>query len=53
MLQRALNAELPRDMAVLAVEEMPAGFHPIRDVLRKRYRYVIHDGPVRDVFRRH
>ena len=52
VLQRALNAELPHDVAVLEAEEMPAGFHPIRDALRKRYRYVIHDGPVRDVFRR-
>ncbi len=52
VLRRALNAELPHDVAVLQVEEMPADFHPIRDVQRKRYRYVIHDGPVRDVFRR-
>ena len=52
VLRRALNAELPRDVAVLAVEEMPEGFHPIRDAQRKRYRYLIHDGPVRDVFRR-
>jgi tRNA pseudouridine38-40 synthase len=52
VLGRALNAQLPRDVAVLAVEDMPEGFHPIRDALRKRYRYLIHDGPVRDVFRR-
>ncbi len=52
VMQKALEAELPRDIAVLAVEEAPAGFHPIRDVVRKQYRYVIHDGPVRDVFRR-
>jgi tRNA pseudouridine38-40 synthase len=52
VLQRALNAELPHDVAVLAVEEVPGSFHPIRDAHRKRYRYVIHDGPVRDVFRR-
>ncbi len=52
VLRRALNAELPHDVAVLAAEQMPEGFHPIRDALRKRYRYLIHDGPVRDVFRR-
>lgn len=52
VLQRALNAELPRDMAVLAAAEVPLAFHPIRDALRKRYRYQIHDGP-RDVFARH
>lgn len=51
-LQRALNAELPRDVAVLDVRDVPEGFHPIRDAVAKRYRYVIHDGPVRDVFRR-
>ena len=28
-------------------------FHATRDAVRKRYRYVIHDGPVRDVFARH
>ena len=51
-LLRALNAVLPEDVAVLDAVEVPAGFHPIRDALRKRYRYVIHDGPVRDVFER-
>jgi tRNA pseudouridine38-40 synthase len=51
VLKRALNYELPRDMAALAVEESP-GFHARRDSTRKRYRYIIHDGPVRDVFRR-
>jgi len=49
---RALNANLPGDIAVLDVAEAPPGFHPIRDVARKHYRYVIHDGAVRDVFSR-
>jgi len=48
---RALNAHLPRDMAVLSAEDVPAGFNALRDAVGKRYRYVIHDGPVRDVFR--
>jgi tRNA pseudouridine38-40 synthase len=52
VLRRALNAELPHDVAVLNAADVPECFHPIRDALRKRYRYVIHDGPVRDVFRR-
>ena len=52
VLLRAINAVLPHDIAVLDAAETPEGFHPIRDVLRKRYRYVIHDGPVRDVFQR-
>ena len=51
VLQRALNAELPRDVVVLQLNEAPPGFHPIRDAVRKRYRYVIHDGSVRDTFR--
>lgn len=50
---RALNANLPHDVAVLDVAEVSDDFHPIADVLRKRYRYLIDDGPIRDVFRRH
>ena len=53
VLLRALNANLPHDVAVLEVAEVPAGFHPTYHAVRKRYRYAIHDGPVRDVFRRH
>ncbi len=53
VLCRALNANLPEDVAVLEVSEAPEGFHPISHVRRKRYRYLIHDGPVRDVFSRH
>ncbi len=53
VLRRALNAELPRSMAVLDVAEAPAGFHATHDAVRKRYRYVIYDGPVRPVFQRH
>jgi tRNA pseudouridine38-40 synthase len=52
-LRRALNAHLPSDMAVLEVIDAPEGFHPTRQAVRKRYRYLIHDGPVREVFRRH
>ncbi len=52
VLRRALCAELPEDVAVLAVEEAAEGFHAIRDATAKRYRYEIDDGPVRDVFRR-
>ena len=52
-LQRALSAELPDDIVALAVEEAAPGFHARRHAVRKRYRYVIHDGPRTDVFRRH
>jgi tRNA pseudouridine38-40 synthase len=50
--RRALNANLPRDIAVLAVEEAPEGFHATHHARSKRYRYRIDNGPVRDVFRR-
>jgi tRNA pseudouridine38-40 synthase len=53
VLLRALNANLPRDIAVLDAAEVAEGFHPICHAIRKRYRYTIHDGLVRDVFRRH
>jgi tRNA pseudouridine38-40 synthase len=49
---RALNAELPRDIAVLEAADVPEGFHATLHAKRKRYRYMIHNGPVRDVFRR-
>lgn len=52
VLRRALNAELPEDVAVLDAADVSEGFHPTRDAVRKRYRYVIHDGPVRNVFQR-
>lgn len=51
-LRRALHANLPDDIAVLDVTRAKDGFHAIRDAVRKRYRYVIHDGPVPDVFAR-
>jgi tRNA pseudouridine38-40 synthase len=48
---RALNAWLPSDVAVLEARDAPPGFHARKSALRKTYRYVLHDGPVRDVFR--
>jgi tRNA pseudouridine38-40 synthase len=52
VLWRALNAELPYDMSALTVEDAPSGFYAQREAKRKRYRYVICDYRVRDVFRR-
>jgi len=52
VLRRALNAVLPHDIAVLALEDAPAGFHAINDALSKRYRYRVQTGPLRDVFLR-
>jgi tRNA pseudouridine38-40 synthase len=51
-LRRALNANLPGDVRVLAVTEAAAGFHAVRDALRKTYRYVLQDGGVPDPFTR-
>ena len=53
VMRQALNAELPRDMVVHAVSQAPYGFHARRDAVRKRYRYVIYDGPLANVFARH
>jgi tRNA pseudouridine38-40 synthase len=52
VIQRALNAELPNDIVVLVAAEAPAGFDPIRHAHRKSYRYIVHDGPLTDVFSR-
>lgn len=51
-LQAALNAELPEDVVVLDCREIPGEFHAIRDCVRKRYRYVIHNSPIRPVLGR-
>jgi tRNA pseudouridine38-40 synthase len=53
VLQRALNAELPRDILVLTAAESFAGFDASRDAVRKRYRYMIHNDALPDLFRRH
>jgi tRNA pseudouridine38-40 synthase len=52
VLQRALNAVLPDDIAVLEISETHERFHPTYHAVKKRYRYLIHNGPVRDIFRR-
>lgn len=49
-LQTALNAVLPRDIAVLTVREMPPQFHARYDCTGKSYRYLILNRAVRDPF---
>jgi tRNA pseudouridine38-40 synthase len=49
---RALNAHTPRDISVRDVNEAPHGFHATRDAKSKRYRYVIDDHRLPDVFQR-
>jgi tRNA pseudouridine38-40 synthase len=48
----ALNARLPEDVVVREAADVPAGWDANRDARRKLYRYVIHDGPVPDLFLR-
>ena len=40
---RALNGFLPYDIRVLHAQGVPLAFHPIRDAVSKRYRYLIDD----------
>lgn len=47
---RGLNAVLPDDVVVRAVEPAPDGFHATHDALRKTYRYQFHNGPVPPLF---
>lgn len=49
-LLRALNVNLPRDVAVLRCEEAPEGFHPRYSAKGKRYLYHLYDSPVRSPF---
>ena len=51
-LVKAVNAHLPADVVVRAAEDVPQAFDANRDAKRKLYRYVIHDGPVPDLFLR-
>ena len=47
-----LNAKLPEDVGVRAVEIAPAGFHATHDARRKRYRYLIYNDHRRPIFAR-
>ena len=53
-LQRALNAVLPEDVAVLALSDASPGFHPRYDALSRLYRYTVWNHPLRNpLSRRH
>src|SRR5687767_2250002 len=52
-LHRALNAVLPNDVAVVAVEDAPERFHATHHAVAKHYRYQIHNGRTPSVFDRH
>ena len=50
-LQRALNATLPADIAVLELEQAADIFHPRYDAVSRAYRYDIHNARVRNPVR--
>jgi tRNA pseudouridine38-40 synthase len=50
--RRALNGQLPCDVRVLAVDEVPAGFHARFSARRKTYRYRIACGAIASPFER-
>ena len=47
---RAVNAHLPADVIIREAAEVPQAFDANHDAIRKLYRYIIHDGPVPDIF---
>mgnify|MGYP000210642379 CR=1 FL=1 len=51
-LRNALNANLPDDIAVLAVQEAAPDFHPRYAALKRSYLYRLYVAPVRDPLRR-
>ncbi len=51
-LNRALNANLPGDIAVRSVEESSHTFHPRYDARRRAYRYLIYNASRRSPLRR-
>ncbi len=50
--QKALNVQLPRDIRVLAIEEVDADFHARYIVSGKRYRYIWNCEVIQSPFRR-
>ncbi len=46
ILRRALNARLPADVRVLAIDDVPEAFHARFSATGKRYRYVLANGPL-------
>lgn len=46
-LKRALNANLPADIAVVRLSETKGDFHPRFDAIKRSYRYYIYNEPIR------
>ena len=51
-LKRALNSNLPQDISIKKVGEVPLNFHPRFDALSKHYRYTLRNHPLRSPFDR-
>lgn len=51
-LQRALNANLPADIAILQLDKAESTFHPRFDARRRAYEYHIYNAAVRSPLRR-
>lgn len=49
---RAVNANLPADIALLSVDKAVADFHPRYDAQRRTYRYYVYNRPRRSPLRR-
>jgi tRNA pseudouridine38-40 synthase len=52
VLQKALNANLPKDIAILQLKQVSPSFHPRFDAQRRAYEYNIHNGLVRHPLKR-
>jgi len=48
VLERALNAVLPQDIRIVALQPAPKGFHPTLDAVEKEYRYSLSLEDVQD-----
>lgn len=51
--QKALNVQLPRDIRVVAIEQVADDFHARFDVTGKRYRYIWDCSTIQSPFQRH
>jgi tRNA pseudouridine38-40 synthase len=47
---RAFAGFLPYDISVVDVSETPPEFHARKHAIRKRYRYLLHDGSISEIF---
>lgn len=50
---KAFNSLLPDDISFLKAEEAGSDFHARFDAVKKKYKYFLYSGPVRDPFKRH